>query len=313
MTRIKADIHMKGISVLWYGFKQGLKNIKHNGLFTLASIGTIAACLFLFGIFYFIVINVGHMVKSAESAVGITVFFDEGIDEASITGIGDAITAREEVDRIDFISAEEAWEIFKAEVFEGEEDVLTETFGDDNPLKDSASYEVYLNDISKQKELATYIEGLAGVREVRGSDAAASGLSNFNRLVGYISAAIIILLLAVSVFLINTTVTMGINVRKDEIAIMKLIGATDGFISLPFVIEGIIIGAFGAGIPLAILRFMYSGIVSFVLDKFSILSNILTFISVEQIFAVLIPVSFTIGIGIGFIGSVLTIRRYLKV
>lgn len=313
MMKIKADIRMKGISVLWYGFKQGLKNLKHNGLFTLASIGTIAACLFLFGIFYFIVVNVGNMVKSAESAVGITVFFDEGLDEASIKGIGDSISAREEVDRIEFVSAEEAWESFKAEVFEGEEDILSETFGDDNPLKDSASYEVYLKDISKQKELATYIEGLSGVREVRGSEAAASSLSNFNKLVGYISAAIIIILLAVSVFLINTTITMGINVRKDEIAVMRLVGATDGFICLPFVIEGIIIGAFGAGIPLVILRFMYSGIVSFVLDKFSILSNILTFISVEQIFAMLIPVSLTIGIGIGFVGSLLTIRKYLKV
>ena len=304
---------MKGISVLWYGLKQGLKNIKHNGLFTLASIGTIAACIFLFGIFYFIVINVGNMVKSAESSVGITVFFDEGTDEASISSIGEAITAREEVDRIEFISAEQAWDIFTTEVLEGEADALTETFGDDNPLKDSASYEVYLKDISKQKELSVYIEGLAGVREVRGSDAVASGLSNFNRLVGYISAAIIIILLAVSVFLINTTITMGINVRKDEIGIMKLVGATDAFISLPFVIEGVIIGAFGAGIPLVILRLMYSKIVSYVLDKFSVLSNVLTFISVEQIFAVLIPVSLTIGVGIGFVGSILTIRRYLKV
>ncbi len=304
---------MKGISVLWYGLKQGLKNIKHNGLFTLASIGTIAACLFLFGIFYFIVINVGHMVRGAESAVGITVFFDEGADELTITGIGDAISAREEVDRIEFISAEEAWESFKAEVFEGEEEILSETFGADNPLKDSASYEVYLKDISMQNELSAYIKELNGVREVRGSDAAASGLSNFNRLVGYISAAIIIVLLAVSVFLINTTVTMGINVRKDEIAIMKLVGATDGFICLPFVIEGVIIGAIGAGVPLIILRFMYSGVVSFVLDKFSVLSNILTFILVDRIFAVLIPVSLAIGIGIGLVGSILTMRRYLKV
>ncbi len=304
---------MKGISVLLYSLKQGLKNIKHNGLFTLASIGTISACLFLFGIFYCIVCNFQYMIRNAETSVGVTVFFQEGTTDDVIQSIGESIEARTEVDRIKFISAEEAWENFKHEVFSNDEAALSETFGDDNPLKDSASYEVYLGDISKQNELISYISSLSGVREVRGSDAAAKGLSNFNRLVGYISAAIIIILLAVSIFLINTTITMGINVRKEEIAIMKLVGATDAFIRMPFIIEGMIIGVLGAAIPIIILYFMYSRIIGFISDKFSILSNILVFVDGSVVFRILIPLSLLVGVGIGLVGSISTMRKYLKV
>lgn len=313
MTKAKVDTYMKGISVLLYSLKQGLKNIKHNGLFTLASIGTISACLFLFGLFYCIVCNFQYMIKNAETSVGVTVFFQEGTDDDVIKSIGDSIKARTEVDRIEFISAEEAWEKFKEEMFADDEAALSETFGADNPLKDSASYEVYLNDISKQTELISYINGLSGVREVRGSDAAAKGLSNFNRLVGYISAAIIIILLAVSIFLINTTITMGINVRKEEIAIMKFVGATDAFIRMPFIIEGIIIGILGAAIPIVILYFMYSKIIEFISDKFSVLSNILVFVDGSVVFRVLIPLSILVGVGIGLVGSISTMRKYLKV
>lgn len=304
---------MKGISVLLYSLKQGLKNMKHNGLFTLASIGTISACLFLFGIFYCMVCNFQYMIRNAETQVGVTVFFQEGVTDDVIQSIGESIEARDEVDRIVFISAEEAWDNFKKEVFSDDEAALSETFGDDNPLKDSASYEVYLGDVSMQNELITYINTLSGVREVRGSDEAAKGLSNFNRLTGYVSGAIIIILLAVSVFLINITITMGIDVRKEEIAIMKLVGATNVFIRLPFVIEGIIIGIAGAAVPIIILYFIYAKIVGFILDKFSILSNILVFVDGNEIFRTLIPLSLIVGVGIGLVGSISTMRKYLRV
>lgn len=313
MMKAKVDMHMKCINVLVYGLKQGIKNIRQNGLFTLASIGTIAACLFLFGIFYFIVCNFGHMVRNAETSVGITVFFDEGISSDAVTAIGDSIKARDEVLEVRYVSAEEAWERFKKEVFADSENDIAATFGEDNPLKDSASYEVYLKDISKQDSLTEYIMGLDGVREVKGSAGAAKGLGNVNMLVGYVSAAIIIILLAVSVFLINTTVSMGISVRKEEIGIMKLVGATDSFIRLPFIIEGVIIGLIGAAIPLVILYFMYSRIISYVADRFAVLSDILVFLDISEIFRVLVPVSAALGIGIGFIGSVWTMRKHLKV
>ena len=304
---------MKGISVLLYSIKQGIKNLRHNGLFTLASVGTISACLFLFGIFYFIVSNFQYMVKNAETSVGITVFFNENIGDDAIASIGDKIRARGEVSEVIFVSADEAWEKFKGEVFAGREEEIAQTFGDDNPLVDSASYEVYLSDVSGQGALSEYIKSIDGVREVKGSIDAATGLTNVNKLIGYVSAAIIIILLAVSIFLINTTISTGVSVRKEEISIMRLVGATDLFIKMPFIIEGIIIGIIGAALPLAVLYFMYGRIVNFVGERFSVLSGILIFLDEGTVFSVLVPICVCLGVGIGYIGSIWTLRRHVRV
>lgn len=300
------------IRTLTYAIKQGFKNLKRNQMFSLASVGTIMACLFLFGIFYFIITNFQHMIKTAETSVGITVFFDEGINEEEITAIGDKIKKRAEVSEVNFVSAEKAWEEFKSEYFKGEKE-LTDTFANDNPLANSASFEVYLNDVSMQPSLVKHIEAIDGVRQVNSSDTTATSLSNINILVGYISVAIIVILIAVSVFLISTTVTMGISIRKDEIAIMKLIGATDFFIRSPFIVEGIIIGLMGATLPLIGLYFIYNKAISFISVKFNVLSGILTFLDVKIVFSTLIPISMLIGVGIGFFGSFLTVRKHLKV
>ena len=311
--RLKVDTHMKGISVLLYSIKQGIKNLRHNGLFTLASVGTISACLFLFGIFYFIVSNFQYMVNNDETSVGITVFFNENIGDDAIASIGDKIRARGEVSEVIFVSADEAWEKFKGEVFAGREEEIAQTFGDDNPLVDSASYEVYLSDVSGQGALSEYIKSIDGVREVKGSIDAATGLTNVNKLIGYVSAAIIIILLAVSIFLINTTISTGVSVRKEEISIMRLVGATDLFIKMPFIIEGIIIGIIGAALPLAVLSFMYGRIVNFVGERFSVLSGILIFLDEGTVFSVLVPICVCLGVGIGYIGSIWTLRRHVRV
>ncbi len=304
---------MKGISVFIYSLRQSFKNMRHNWLYTLASIGTIAACLFLFGVFYSVVSNLTYMIKSAETSVGVTVFFTEGISDDQIKEIGSQIEARNEVKNIEFVSAEEAWDRFREDTFGGASNELAETFGDDNPLKDSASYEVYLNDVSKQSDLVEYIESIEGVRLVNSSEATARWLSDVNRLLGYVSVAIIILLLAVSIFLISTTVSSGFAARKKEIGLMRLIGATDLFIELPFIYEGIIIGLTGTVIPVAIMYIMYNRIIEFIYDKFSILSGVIEFLDGSEIFMTLVPVSFAIGIGIGFAGSVWTTRKHMKV
>lgn len=300
------------IRTLTYSIKQGLKNIYRNRLFSLASIGTIMACLFLFGIFYFIIANFQYMVKTAETSVGLTVFFEEGISQEQIDEIGGAIKKRAEVEEINYITAEEAWENYKKEVFKDAEE-LVETFAEDNPLEGADSYEVYLNDVSMQPKLIDYITSLDGVRKIKSSDMTASSLSSINVLVGYISGAIIIILVAVAVFLISTTVTMGISVRKDEISIMRLIGATDFFIRSPFIVEGVLIGMIGAMLPLLGLYFIYNRVISYISVKFSILSGILVFLDVGKIFALLIPLSLLIGVGIGFFGSFLTVRKHLRI
>ena len=186
-------------------------------------------------------------------------------------------------------------------------------FGDDNPIKGSDNYEVYLRDVSMQDNLVTYLESLDGVRDVNYSAITANTLSGMNKLIGYVSMGIILILLAVSVFLISNTVTIGISVRKDEIGIMKYIGATDFFVRAPFVIEGMLIGAFGSLVPLGILYFLYNNIVEYVEGRFPMLSQLLKFMTSDQIFATLIPISLAIGIGIGFLGSFSTVRKHIRV
>ncbi len=310
--RKRVDTAMKRINRLFYCIGQGFKNLKRNRMFSLASVGTITACLFLFGIFYAILTNFQYMIDHAETSVGITVFFDEGISDDAIKLIGEQIESRPEVIECNFISAEEAWEKCKKEMFDGQEE-LTDTFAQDNPLADSASYEIYLDDIEKQTAFVKFAKGINGVRQVNSAETTVKSLSSFNSLVAYASAAIIIILIAVSIFLISTSVTMGISIRKEEIRIMRLVGASDFFVRAPFIVEGIIIGILGTIIPLGILFILYKKIISYVMVRFDVLSNLLTFLSVNEVFQTLVPISFIIGIGIGFIGSYITVRKHLKV
>ena len=300
------------ISTFFYTIKQGIVNIWKNKLFSLASIATMTACIFLFGLFYMIVVNFQSMVKDAESGVAVTVLFDEGISDQRIEEIGELISERPEVSHYDFISADEAWENFR-EVYFGGNEAAAESFAGDNPLANSASYAIYMNDISMQDSLVTYLKSVDGVREVKQSQQVANTLTDFNSLIGYISAGVILILLGVAVFLISNTITVGISVRKEEIAIMKLIGATDYFVRAPFVVEGIVIGLIGAAIPLGILYVLYGKIVVYISDKFSFISNMMKFLSVNEIFHNLIPVALILGVGIGFIGSRITIRKHLRV
>lgn len=303
---------MRGISVFFYSIRQGIKSMRKNRMFTLASIGTMAACLFLFGMFYFIVSNFNHMVKEVETSVGVTVFFEEDISQEQIDSIGEAIKARDEVDHMEFISAEKAWEQFVKENFKDNPE-LVKSFGTDNPLKDSASWQVFIKDISAQEEVAAYIETIEGVRLVKRSDDTAKGLENANKLISYVSIAIILILLAVSIFLINSTISTGITVRRAEIGIMRLMGASDFFIRAPFIVEGVVIGIIGASIPLVILIVSYDSIINYINNKFNLISGWLTFLEAAQIFRILIPVCLLIGIGVGFLGSFFTVRKHLNI
>ena len=300
------------INTFFYSVKQGFKNIFRNKMFSLASIATMAACIFMFGLFYIIITNFTSTVHSIEKGVSVTVFFDKGLSEGEIKSIGDQIAKRAEVSRMEYVSAEDAWNAFKDVYFEGKED-LAEGFAGDNPLANSAHYQIYLSDVSMQNSLVTYLKTIDGVREVKESAKVANTLTDFNHLVGYVSAGIILILLCVAVFLISNTVTVGISVRREEIAIMKLIGATDYLVRAPFVVEGVIIGLIGAAIPLVVLYFMYQKIIVYIADKFNFIGSMINFVPVHTVFKTLIPVAVILGVGIGFLGSRLTIRKHLKV
>lgn len=297
------------ISAFFYSLGQGIKNIFRNKIFSLATVATIASCVFLFGMFYSIVLNFSNIVRQAQSGVAITVFFDEGLSDEKIKAIGDEISKRAEVSKIVYVSAEEAWEAFKTENL-GD---YVDSFGDDNPLAEDSNYEIYMNDISMQESLVSYIESLPGVRQVRKSAVVATMLTSMNSLIGFVSMGIILILLAVSIFLISNTVAIGITVRREEIGIMKLIGATDFVVRAPFVFEGMILGIVGAAIPLAAIYFIYKRAVEYLVEKFAVLDSLLQFLSIKEIFTTLVPASLILGVGIGFLGSFATVRKHLRV
>ena len=296
------------ISTLFYTIRQGFRNIFRNKMYSLASVATITACLFLFGVIYAIVMNLQNMVHTAEEGVSVTVFFQEDTSEERIKEIGDLLVKRVEVSKVVYVSADEAWESFKEDYLGEYADGFTE-----NPLEGSQNYEIYLSDVSMQNSLVTYLQSIPEVRKVNQSQVTADTLTGLNSLIGYISVGIVVILLGVSIFLISNTVTIGINVRREEITIMKYIGATDFFVRSPFVIEGIIIGLVGAAIPLGSIYFVYNNVVDYVLNRFSILTSLLDFLPVSVIFDTLLPVSLGIGVGIGFIGSFVTVRKHLRV
>lgn len=315
------------ISTFGYVGKQGVKNIWRNKMFSLASIATMSACIFLFGLFFSILVNFQYIIKSAEEGVAITVLFNDDATEEQKKEIGEQLESRDDVSEVKYVSADDAWAEFQKDYF-GDNPELAEGFKDDNPLAHSDNYEVYMKTVkgnnkdliakskslsATQQDLVKFAQSLDGVRQVNKSDVVANTLSSVNMLVAYVSIAIIAILLGVSIFLISNTVTTGITVRKEEIAIMKYIGAKDFVVRSPFVIEGLIIGLFGAVIPLALLYFLYGKAVVYIMEKFSILKNIITFLPVGNVYIYLLPIGLAMGIGIGFLGSYFTVRKHLRV
>lgn len=319
------------ISTLFYTIRQGFVNIFRNKWYSLASVATIAACLFLFGLFYAVVMNFRSIVMKAEEGVSVTVFFHSEFDlckdkphaegicptDERMEEIGQMIAGRAEVADVKFISDDEAWANWLREDFgkDLEEEDLEEyiaTF-QRNPLEGEDSYEVYVSDVSMQSALVTWLESLPEVRKVNASILTADILSGANLLIAYISVGIIVILLAVSIFLISNTVAIGISVRSEEINIMKYVGATDFFVRSPFVVEGMLIGLLGAVLPLWLIYGIYNYILTFIVEHFTILGGLLNFLPVEELFSVLTPISIGVGVGIGFLGSITTVRKHLRV
>ena len=275
-------------------------------MFSIASIATMTACIFIFGAFFSIIMNVNAIRTDLEQRVGVTVFMNEGVTDDQMTQIGDQIKAIDHVTSVTFTSADEAWSQYQEEYFESNP-ALAEGFSD-NPLA------VLVDKIENQDAVVSQIKAIDGVRQVNQSSGAATTLKSFNRLFTMLSVAIIAVLLVVSVILISNTINVGIEVRKDEIGIMKLIGATDSFVRAPFVVEGLILGLIGSVIPMVILYFGYNALMTKVLTKFGFLSSMSgVLLSVKQVFVYVGPVSLILGLGIGLTGAIITVKKHLQV
>lgn len=307
------------MNTVLYCLKQGFSNLRKNILFSSASAATIAACIFLFCLFYSIVMNVQHIAWQAETTIGITVFFREDATMEEKEAFRKAVEENGGVKEIIYTSADEAWAKFKEDYFGDREAELAEAFADDNPLAQSDSYEIFLDNIEDQEAEVAFIRTFDIVREVNYANTVVSALRSMNRVISAVSLAIIAILFAISVFLISNTITLAAHFRKRENEIMKLIGATNAMIRAPFVVEGTVLGLIGAAIPLILIRLIYSRAEAYVAEKISAsgslsaLSGVAELLPLREIYPTMLAAGLILGAGMGMVVSFVTIRRHLKV
>ena len=299
------------IRTLKYWLKEGTRGVIRNRLMSLASIATIGACLFLLGVAYLVVANIDYVLAEVDETIGITAFVKEDIEEQEVELILEKIQNRSEVKSVKFITPEEAWQSFKESL--GEDKALLEGLDEDNPLENSASFQITLNDINKQEQFVGYLDTFPEIRKINHSKESVDILVSIGNLVRYISIAVISILILIAILLMNNTIKLTVFMRKNEINIMKYIGATDRFVRGPFVVEGILIGTIGALIPYFVIKFSYEYIINLIYEKIPEMSNLIEFIHIDLLKSTLFVMFIVIGIGIGIIGSKTSLRKHLKV
>lgn len=307
------------MSTFLYCVQRGLLNIKKNILFSVASVATVAACVFLFCLFFAVVTNVRHIAYQAETTIGISVFFNEGVPMEEKDAFRDAVIRHGGVREISYRSADEAWENFKEDYFGDNAEELAEAFADDNPLAESDSYEIFLENIESQEEEVRFIRSFDIVREVNYANSVVSALNEMNTVIFIVSAAMIGILFAVSVFLISNTINLAAHFRRRENEIMRMIGATNSMIRAPFVVEGTLIGFIGAVIPLVMMYFIYKRALLYVAERVSqagqlgALADVVSLIPFGEVYPAMLAAGGILGIGMGFVVSFITIGKHLKV
>ena len=253
--------------------------------------------------------NMNKMASSLESQVQISVYINDNLPEQGRNEIERMTRNMKSVSAIEYVPREKALQILQERL--GENKKILDALGESNPLPNA--FLVTVNNAADVKKTAAAISDLYGVDEVKYGQDVAANLFELTHLLRFFGVILMLLLLGATVFIISNTIRLTVFARRKEIAIMKLIGATDIFIRGPFMIEGMLIGLIGSVIPLTILYFLYVKIVAYIGNTFQFLADILSFLSVGRVFVVLVPVGLLLGVGIGFIGSVLTMRKHLDV
>lgn len=296
-------------STLKYLFKEGIIGLWRNRTMALASIGTIVLCLIILGMSYGIGTNIDYLIEQVESKFGITAYIKDGLSETEILALKNQVEKMIEVDSVIYISKEEALKNFSVD---NQDESLFAMFKEDNPLP--ASFEVTTKDIKDQPAVVNKLNALQeqGIDETVYFQNETATFINIRNTVNYVCYGILICLVVVGLMLMSNTIKLTVFIRKREINIMKYVGATDSFIQVPFVIEGVLIGFIGALTSILTVTLAYDWIkeksanVSGVLGELALLPTI-------DIMSSLIPMFLGLGIGIGLIGSLVAIHRHLKV
>jgi len=295
-------------NVLGYLIGEGFRNVFKNKKSTGASLMIMCATMLIFGLFFLIGENVNYMLKSVEEEQGMQVYMILDATEEQIDKLGEEIRALDYVATAEMVSKEDAYNIMYdrlgPEYLEG---YTTE----DNPFK--VSYVVKLTELEKSEEVKSNIENLENVSKIEIGSKEINALINIANGVRIISGVILILLIIISIFIISNTIKLTVHARRKEISIMKYVGATNSFIRWPFIVEGIIIGVIAAMLSILLLGLLYNFATEKILES-SVTNMIpISLLSFTDIFSLVVTVYLLLGIGIGALGSIISMRKYLEV
>lgn len=299
------DTVMK-ISTLKYFSIDAFKSLKRNRTLSVASIITVSLTLFMFGIFLIAMLNANKLVKNVESKLEVQVFLKEKISESDKNNIEKTVKNINGVVQVSYETKEQALEKYKEQLGEKNEGLL-KGFDKENPLPES--YIVKVKSPELVQVVVSNIEKKSGVEEVVANRELVDRIAAFTKGIKWVGAAALIILIPISLLLIGNTIKLAVYSRRREIGIMKFVGATDGFIRWPFIIEGIVIGLIGSLISGLLLHYSYN----LIYHKLSVSVPMLNLVSSTYILGNVLWIFILSGIIIGSVGSIMSIRKFLQV
>ena len=297
-------------NILGYLVGEGFSNVFKNKKSTIASLVIMCATMIIFGIILILGENINHFVEETETAQGIQVFIKNEATQEQIEDLEQKIRKIDGVSKTEFVSKEAALNQMK-ERFGDKKDLLEGYEGENNIF--TASYIVSLTDLKLSKTVQDQILTFDMVKKITSKDETVNTLINIANVVKIGTVALLILLIMISIFIIANTIKLTVHARRKEISIMKYVGATNGFIRWPFIVEGMIIGVLASALSIIIIGIAYTLMAEQLVNiPFMKVIN-LSLLSFSDMFNSIIFVYMSLGIGIGALGSVISMRKYLKV
>ena len=297
-------------NILGYLLGEGFSNVFKNKKSTGASLMIMCATMIIFGIFLILGENINHFVEETETAQGIQVFIKNEATQAQVEELEQKIRKIDGVSKIEFVSKEAALNQMK-ERFGDKKDLLEGYEGENNIF--TASYVVTLTDLKQSKTVQDQILTFDMVKKITSKDETVTTLIKLANGIKIVTGVILVLLIIISIFIIANTIKLTVHARRKEISIMKYVGATNGFIRWPFIVEGMIIGVLASALSIIIIGIAYTLMAEQLVNiPFMKVIN-LSLLSFSDMFNSIIFVYMSLGIGIGALGSVISMRKYLKV
>ena len=302
-------------NILTYHIGEGIRNLFKNKKSTVASLCIMMATMLMFGIFFIIGENINHIMKTIEEEQGMQVFIIEEADSKEVQEVRDMISSIDGVASATIYTKQDALDEMKVKLKDNQE-VLAGYDGDNNIFPDSVI--VKLTDLEKSAEVQEkiyqiQINGKNYIDEIRSSDKTINALINIANGIKIVTGVLLVLLIAISVFIISNTIKLTVHARRKEISSMKYVGATNSFIRWPFIVEGIIIGIISALLTILIIYGGYTFIISKILGVFNSIQVNVSLLTFKDMYQMILIVYMALGIGIGVLGSSISMRKYLEV